>query len=649
MSENKGSSLSLIKRTGKNKLELTFPRSYMRQDRDGELLLSKTDCYYGLFPMKQQGDNNGRGKFLFMSPSTYREIGNGLVKCEVSYTEHSQQKQTLSELDIDRLKRDIRRCLYSYQPPENGWDIQRMTVRDGSLNHIETSTSSKSAEPSPVVSKNTAKYQYPNLTLSLDDMYDVKSDYDKILFQGLKKSYNSLVDYVNDNEIEVPNFQPVTFADGQSMKDMFVRLRYERDKLFMVAVQGGYDKGVEASLEDISKHDTALINGVDVKETYADMTEKYNQERSLSVYDEDGNRRIASMKNLRFQASYGDYALSCDEQEQLARGDSVILTEVANKSNTGFMNVRCKLEELPLDSRLRGEQFGSLTHTLVVTEELDVTADAFADYDHNEKYRQKQSYYDLLRSSILAHEHDYRQACEKTMKSALKANKTPEMIEALKNRMDAVKLSGKMNGSKDGVMKMSSRNYFMPTFIDSGHGLLGPIVKRRNERYLAQTQERLSNLPASRKGHEKLGFETRYDEELLKNRLSMYGNIVSQKESILEMCVSDAQKQSVTDTIGTYKDLYELAQMERTLRQQPVTDDKYVQMGLKNQWEQVVLETYEENQRLRQSENVDDRIHANDEKARMFDVHKERLDLALRLRASVVTESDKSDVAEYSS
>ena len=506
----------------------------------------------------------------------------------------------------------------------------------GGLQHAERAKSKRST-PTMVSTIHTAKYQYPKLDLDITEVYKTRTKYETIVYKDLKDSYNKLIDYKNEHDIKIEGFVPFTAPKGISLRGLLLELREARDHLYMELSDYAIKNGVEPPNVDIHNHSTELIQG---RETYEEVTERYNKERGLSVFDENGDLIIASTKNARFYGSYCGYALSKDEQEQLARGDSIILTEVADSSNTEFMNVKCKLVPLDIASPLRNESVGALTHTLLVTEHIDVLADEFADENHNEKYRRNKSYYDALISSVKTHDAEYVLACDRNLASAKRMKKTVAELKKITETKNAVQKSEKANGVKGGVLKVVERDYFIPSYINSGRGLSGPIVFHRNANLIEHTKERLSAKPASRLGSKKYGFETAYDEKLMKSRLSYYSTILKRKTKVLDLCVNEANRASVEKCMKTYEDLYDLVKKEKEYRQMPPENAKYKKMGVKNHWEEYVLDVYKKHQAIREHGSLEERQQVNSEKGLIMDNHKKRVDLALKLRAKLISDSD---------
>lgn len=614
--------------------EMIVPILYTVKDRSGHFKRYNNGEFYGL-SLKSNDNAQYKQTYLYVHPSRYERISDNLAKvCVIG------QDAQIENINKSTLVKSVNDAYFNERKTDDKGvilnnNIDKQKSIDGSLHADKTEIKSVKSE-APKIVKVLPTYR----TLDAFRIDEVKHNYETraqlAIYNTYIKDYNKLVDKaaqykldISENVYEVPEQ-----TDGKTLNylDMTSDLRMKRDAIFLQVRDYAVSHGCLNEVPDIGTHNTHKLDSVS-KLSYRDITNAFNKERGINF-----NETSCEYDGKRFRTSLSGYGFSKREQQQLAAGETIILSEVANASNQGFNHLVVRLEELPEKHMLREQGY---THGVVTDESIDLMCNKFYDASHNEKYRLHKSEFDCLRIQIDTHDKLYADKIKKNVASLKKSNDNENQKAKQLNRVrSAAALSNADNGRTEGSVMYGYRNgkpinYYVKKIYDVGSRSNAVMTKFRNPDLLKMTKERNLMLPASNHGNEVYGFETLYDEQEFMSRSKSESKFIKKIDKVIDEYVTEygASSEIVSKLKKQRDNIVENCadtKLEESLRRQPTTDDKMKEQYIVNKWEEHVIKTYND---IHKDDNFVDT-----ERKERYDVHMARLKVAQALRARTAGE-----------
>lgn len=663
-----------IKFQGKPFWSITVPERNIVKDKSGEYKNTKYNCYMVRLPTKEKNEHGRPVYETVFAKRDYVKKDGDLLNCLVFATnkidnlfDYNIDLQVLSKV-CDAIKKKSSKNVPRKKSKEKSVDKQvddfGQIIKDD-FNKPKANSGSPAYVPRIMteddMNRETVIKTVHRTVDTVNKMY-VISDVDILnktrnkddeqnvsLFNTLQYEYNSFISFAENNEIELDEDLLFKTSDSDDFDDIVVKMRYSRDGLYMFlrdycdnnTIKTG-DALPSISYNALSNHFVKYRTIVDGKLFSSDHTNDFNKERGLEIYDKNGCIKTCDVDGKKFNASFNGYAFSEKEQKLLADGASIILTDVANSSNTGFNNIICSLHVLLDDSPLRKT---GITYGISVDGYADVLSSEFRNTTYNEKYRMNRSLYDLMYVSVKKYDVMYKNYTDKLMKG-----KSESACKKIKSIKSAVEVSNEADGyGSTKSMKNKLRkecNYYIPAFIDTASKSNAIIVKHRNPLLLASTKSRTLEEPPSKKGKELYGFETKYDEDEFNSCFKYQKKIVSRLKNALSttinMCSMDTDLQSSYDC---QIDLLDSFEFESELRQQSVGEESLNELGIKNEWEKFVLIEHEELEKPKDGKSYRRAIDFDGDSH--FRNSLDRVKEAMRIRSKCCSNIDLNDDTEF--
>lgn len=635
-----------FKRVGKQVVcDLTFP-SYCLCKKYGadDFTRTKNGDYMLRLPIDSKSVRTYKNlkdhEIIYVNPDKVNIAPNGVAKAAI----HTQGKQSfiLRNLDVKYLVNACNRLNRQYEASKLDATRQGQMENERLAFEADNTFKSNSMTDADMIGKlKTVNSQQSSVSFTnkndkcvrryrvSDDLaskvIDERNVRDVVVFKSLQSDYNDLIEFANNHSIELDDKHLYEHDDSLSIRDKTYKLGHSRNAIYTQLMDYCESNFVADAVPDISanNHMSVYLSDTEAVEPVGNKTEQFNNKRGLSVYDKDGSLKVCTHDDKTFVASYEGYALSEYEQKQLASGEEIVLSEVCSDNSKCLYNIRCKLDKLA-DSTYNDTNYG-----IVVSGYETIKSDAFRDVHKNEKYRMYKSDFDLALAHIEAKDAFYHTKCIDDMKRVVDR----KSVKSLKKIMSAENKSARLNGWQKGSISGKQHNYFVESYIDVGSKADSVIMKHRNPMLVNETINRLSSQPASKKGNELYGFETKYDELYFQSNLKSQKATVNRlKESldyVNESSRANDRAKYLQNAIDSYEALYNESLMQLDYRQQPVEDKSLQSKGIKNKWEEHVFLM---NQKLQNEPKTD--------VTERYTRYNERLNVALRLRNNVTFETD---------
>ena len=358
-----------------------------------------------------------------------------------------------------------------------------------------------------------------NKYLDIDTQKGRVDKKNSIILSKYAEDYNRLVDFSNEHKLQINGIEPgMRVYEQDAMSELINAVKSDRDVMYLQCKAWADEHDINTTSIDIEDdsvmykklRDTYDSKNSSLNSTPQDITNEFNKMRGLSI-DEN---KIFEYNGKKFKPYLIGYALSDRECKQLADGETIILSEVANNDNTRLYNYKVSLKA--------GKDLidKSASHYIHIDSSFPTgldTMDSFRNEDINEKYRLQADMFDEvfyhMAKQVMHADNKYAQSVENEI-----ADDVSKWLDQITNnaKKSVTKAERAARSSRDEAVTGETkynRYYFIEEWICSKKNSDGTSTTFRQKRSydkLKATYDELSKLkPVDQSGI----FENRYMEE----------------------------------------------------------------------------------------------------------------------------------------